>query len=192
VVESLDDAIDRLLSRAKRATALDLSNDLGVPRSSVNSRLYKGIGSRYALLGGSPPEWGMAGDQSRQRVSPILTPVVMTSEPIHVDFAGGDWELRVAVRPSSRNDPIAIVEALGPRRRAVLVSDYVLTSSEREVAGPLPATVLVVAATTLAWEIAEHFRLQGANVAFDFANATRDVYLSLLAHARKSNPPESR
>jgi hypothetical protein len=110
--------------------------------------------------------------------------MVHAAERVHVDFAGGDWELSVVVRPASRNDPIAIVEVLGPRKRAVVVSDYVIPSGDLPGSGPLHHAVLTVAASMLAWEIAGHLNGKALEGHFDFGRAVGDIYLSLLAHER--------
>lgn len=184
-MDNLDVRISQLLEAGPNTSAAEMARSLGVPRTTVNSHLYRGLGALYAITGDAPPLWHLA-EHHASAQKPVSHPVprVFSSQPVHVDFAGGDWELRVGIRPSSRNDPIAVVERLGPRIRAVLVSDYVAQAEDH--GDTLDTAVLTVAASVLAWEISEHLRQVHSTVDFDFARASRDVYLSLTAHARRS------
>jgi hypothetical protein len=187
VPDDLDMSIQRALAAMPNRSAHALALEMGVSRTQINSALYHGLGRIYALTGDAPPLWRLLVEQSSaSRAIAHPEPLVHPSETVHIDFSGGDWELSIAVRPASRNDPIAIVETIGPRKRAVIVSDYVIPKGDAGATGTLHPAVLTVAASMLAWEIADHLNERGHTGPFDFGRAVRDIYLSLLAHTRKN------
>ena len=106
--------------------------------------------------------------------------ILKTSEPIHIDFQGGDWALTIQISETSRNDPVISLERTGPNSAIAKVSSSVIndTTSGTDI---FPDAALALAASALAWEIA----IQSDAILeekFSFQDAIKDIYLSLGAH----------
>lgn len=174
--EDLGQRVLAFLHRARTATASEIAGSLGVDRREVNSVLYQGIGRSYCRSGDQPPRWSpIQFQRSQSAFTPGHSIPAISHHDFHIDFAGGDWKLRIVVDDASRNDPIARVEALGERHRLITVA----THASGQMNGPiLPPAAIGIASSMLAWEIHQSLRERGIE-AFHFGEAVRDIFLSL-------------
>jgi hypothetical protein len=135
----------------------------------------------FTLHETKPPTWSIKTDNATTiKLSTAKFSILKTSEPIHIDFQGGDWALTVQINDTSRNDPVISLERTGPNSAIAKVSSSVIndTSSDYEI---FPDVALALAASALAWEIA----IQSDAILeekFSFEDAMKDIYLSLGAH----------
>jgi hypothetical protein len=182
--------ITQLLQGSDGLSASNLAKILKLTKTEINSNLYKGKGRIYVSEGDSPPIWRVFGSGSK--VTPAAKQKYLTRKidgQIHIDFAGGDWELEIGMADLSRNDPIAVVERLGERKRLILVSHQVVSEEETklfEEHKKVPDAAIAIASSVLVWEIFQSLDLLEPD-GFDFEKSISEVFLSISAHARLSN-----
>jgi hypothetical protein len=179
--ETVDAQVIDFVRRARLATASEIARSLKLTRREVNSALYRGLNKYFEKTDDQPPHWtprSNSNPEQTPRSSPEL-PAIRPSRDFHVDFAGGDWTLRIVVQEVSRNDPIARVEMLGERQRLITVSKYVGGISDENSLSP---AAVAIASSVLAWEIHQSLQKLGVEV-FHFEEAVRDIFLSLTWQA---------
>jgi hypothetical protein len=183
--DDLRDRITALLTPGGRFSAAEIARVIGSDRSSVNSILYANRDDLFERRGSDPPKWRLRTFQQAtgQSLSNRQPPRSLAGD-IHVDFAGGDWQLKVVIRDASRNDPLVEVERGGTRNRVIVVSNHVVPqeASPQE----LTSSATAVAASALAWEIACE-RLGVDADSFDWGHALTQIYLSLAAQVQAAS-----
>ena len=173
IVEYLKSHVD---SNAKQ-----IAKALSSEKTKVNSILYAEKNKIFTLHETKPPTWSIKTDNSTAiKLSTAKFSILKTSEPIHIDFQGGDWALTIQISETSRNDPVISLERTGPNSAIAKVSSSAIndTTSGTDV---FPDAALALAASALAWEIA----IQSDAILeekFSFQDAIKDIYLSLGAH----------
>lgn len=177
----LTEKISTYLRSHPNSNARQVAKYLGLDKTSVNSILYANKNVVFVLHETKPPTWSFIG-HSQIEIPSRKTQfrVLRTSDPIHIDFQGGDWSVKIQVRDASRNDPIVSLERTGPNLALIQVSSSVI-SAEDSQGEHLPDVVLALASSALAWEIA----VQSDAILeekFNFANALRDIYLSVVVN----------
>ena len=180
----ISEKISEYLNKFPKSNARQIAKALGTDKTSVNSVLYAKKNISYVLHETTPPTWSLKTEKQEViNVQKTQFKVLKTSEPIHVDFQGGDWSVKIQVRDASRNDPIVLLERTGPNSALIQVSSSVITDADMD-SEHLPDVVLALASSALAWEIA----LQSDAMLeekFSFSNALRDIYLSVVVNDRK-------
>lgn len=175
---NLRDSIKDFLRVNPRSSARQIAKSIANEKTNINSILYAGKGVLFTKHDTSPPTWSLFANPQ----SPIVLPVtkfkiVKTSEPIHVDFQGGDWKVTIQIQELSRNDPVVSLERTGPNAALIKVSSAVI-NQEDQSGNHFPDAVLALASSALAWEIAIQ---QDAILEdkFDFHTALKDIYMSI-------------
>lgn len=182
--------ITQLLQGSDGLSASNLAKILKLTKTEVNSNLYKGKGKIFVSEGDSPPIWRMFSSESK--VTPAAKQKYLTRKidgQIHIDFAGGDWELEIGMADLSRNDPIAVVERMGERKRLILVSHQVVSEEEIELFEEhrkVPDSAIAIASSVLVWEIFQSLELLEPD-SFNFEKSISEVFLSISAHARMTS-----
>jgi len=177
----LQSQITDYLKSHSDSNAKQIAKALSSEKTKVNSILYAQKNKMFTLHETKPPTWSIkADDVATIKLSAAKFSILKTSEPIHIDFQGGDWALTVQINDTSRNDPVISLERTGPNSAIAKVSSSVIndTSSDYEI---FPDVALALAASALAWEIA----IQSDAILeekFSFEDAMKDIYLSLGAH----------
>lgn len=164
-------------------SAAEIARSLGLTRAAVNSELYSQLGRRYRQSEEQPPRWSLLLDDVGATVGAARPPRLLASRDFHIDFAGGDWRLRIQVGENSRNDPIARVEYMGERHRLITVAAYACGSVTDAA---LPDAAVALAASVLAWEIHQDLRERGIE-SFHFEEAVRDIFLSLATQSQQEH-----
>jgi hypothetical protein len=180
---NLEDALIKALKSVSDLSASELSSIIKVPKTELNSVLYRGKGRIFKSVGDRPPLWSLIDLKSESSQNKHLSRKIAGN--IHIDFTGGDWELEIGMEDTSRNDPIARVEKMGKRKRLIIVSSQVVSSNEQDFLREqelLPDSAIAIASAILAWEIFHEME----DVDFDsfhFEKAISDIFLSISAHA---------
>ena len=180
----LTEKLTDYLNRNPRSNARQIAKVFGLDKTSINSVLYANKNVLFILHDSTPPTWSSV---SEKQVSPPVQKtqfkVLKTSEPIHVDFQGGDWSVKIQIRDASRNDPIVSLERTGPNSALIQVSSSVITQEDARSEN-LPDVVLALASSALAWEIAIQSDAM-LEEKFNFTNALKDIYLSVVVNDRR-------
>jgi len=177
----LQSQITEYLKSHSDSNAKQIAKALSSEKTKVNSILYAQKNKIFTLHETKPPTWSIKSDDiTTVKLSTARFSILKTSEPIHIDFQGGDWALTIQISDTSRNDPIVSLERTGPNSAIAKVSSSVIneTNSDPNV---FPDASLALAASALAWEIA----IQSDAILeekFSFQDAMKDIYLSLGAH----------
>lgn len=167
--------------RARAVTANEIARTLDAGRGDINSILYQGLGRYFRRSDDQPPKWSiLEAEGAALATGPTPLPVT-AGHDFHIDFAGGDWTLRIVIVGGSRNEPIARIEYLGERHRLVSVASY---AAGRVNGQTLPSAAVAIASSVLAWEIHQSLRMRGIET-FRFEEAVRDIFLSLTWQAAK-------
>ena len=146
----IDSIVHLLRSLGKPATANEIASLLKVERGSVNSVLYRGLGSHFLKSQDYRPKWSLlrVGSTSPERISvPDFD-----GNQFHIDQDGGDWSAEIQLIAESRNDPPFRVEMLGHRKARVLVNTTLLPSRGSKEAS-IETSVFSTAAAALAFQI---------------------------------------
>ena len=163
------------------SNAKQIAKALSSEKTKVNSILYAQKNKIFVLHETKPPTWSLStNDATSIKLSTAKFSILKTSEPIHIDFQGGDWALTIQISETSRNDPVISLERSGPNSAIAKVSSSVISdiSPDSDV---FPDVALALAASALAWEIA----IQSDAILeekFSFQDAMKDIYLSLGTH----------
>lgn len=178
--------IKSFLIRNPRSNARQISKEVQSDKSKVNSILYANKGKCFTQHETSPPTWSIFVGVTQKITLPVTKyEVLRTSEPLHVDFQGGDWKIVVQVRDTSRNDPVVSLERTGPNSALVKVSSSVVTR-DFESEKVLPDVVLALASSSLAWEIAVQSDA-ALQEKFNFETAIKEIYMSLSLNNKNSD-----
>lgn len=184
-VELLE-VIKDFLSRNPRSSAKQIAKAIALDKSKVNSILYANKGAFFAQHETSPPTWSLFQSATRVITMPVTKyEVLKTSEPLHVDFQGGDWKIVIQIRDTSRNDPVVSLERMGPNSALIKVSSSVITK-DLDSEELFPDVVLALASSCLAWEIAVQHDA-AFQEKFSFETAVKDIYMSLGLNRKKRN-----
>lgn len=182
---NLESQISQYLVRFPDSSAREIAKGLKEEKSEVNSILYSKKNVLFIMSATSPPRWSVIqASQQKIKLPTANFKVLKTSEPIHIDFQGGDWKITITISDLSRNDPAVSLERTGPNSALIRVSSSVIGETEVDSEN-FPSAALALAASALAWEIA----VQSDAVLeenFDFALALRDIYHSFGAHQLRS------
>ena len=174
----LVEKIKVFLIKNPRSNARRIAKEVEADKSKVNSVLYANKGALFAQHDTSPPTWSIFQGATQAITLPITKyKVLRTTEPLHVDFQGGDWKIVIQIRDTSRNDPVVSLERTGPNNALIKVSSSVI-SNDVESDIKFPDVVLALASSALAWEIAVH-RDAAIEDRFNFETAIKDIYMSL-------------
>jgi hypothetical protein len=177
----LQSKILEYLKSHPNSNARQITKALSSEKTKVNSILYAHKHKLFILHETKPPTWSIkTGNETEIRLTTAKFSILKTSEPIHIDFQGGDWALTIQINDTSRNDPVISLERTGPNSAIAKVSSSVIndTSSDSKI---FPDVALALAASALAWEIA----IQSDAILeekFSFQDAMKDIYLSIGAH----------
>ena len=177
----LQSQITEYLKLHSDSNAKQIAKALSSEKTQINSILYSQKNIMFTLHETKPPSWSIKTDDvATIKLSTANFSILKTSEPIHIDFQGGDWALTIQISDTSRNDPVVSLERTGPNSVIAKVSSSVTnhTTSDSEI---FPDVALALAASALAWEIA----IQSDAILeekFNFQDAMKDIYLSLGAH----------
>ena len=167
------------------SNAKQIAKALSCEKTQINSILYSQKNKFYTLHESKPPTWSIKSDTpTESKISTAKFSVLKTSEPIHIDFQGGDWALTIQISDASRNDPIVSLERSGPNSAIAKVSSSAINNTN-SISDVFPDAALALAASALAWEIA----IQSDAILeekFSFQDAMKDIYLSLGTHDIKS------
>lgn len=178
---NLETQILSYLKTNPNSNARQISGALSTDKTKVNSVLYSQKDKLFTLHETKPPTWSVKiAVQTTINLSTAKFHILRTSEPIHIDFQGGDWALTIQISETSRNDPVVSLERTGPNAALVKVSTSVM-NGEKSDSERFPDVVLALAASALVWEIA----LQNGAIRedkFNFQDALKDIYLSLGTH----------
>jgi hypothetical protein len=163
------------------SNAKQIAKALSAEKTQVNSILYSQKNKSFTLHETKPPTWSLKSDTSAEiKLSTTKFSILKTSDPVHIDFQGGDWALTIQISDTSRNDPVVSLERTGPNSAIAKVSSSVINETKSEC-NFFPDVALALAASALAWEIA----IQSDAILeekFSFQDAMKDIYLSLGAH----------
>lgn len=177
----LQSQITEYLKLHPLSNARQIAKALSSEKTKVNSILYSQKNKSFTLYETKPPTWSIKSESTAEiKLSSAKYSILNTSEPIHIDFQGGDWALTIQISDTSRNDPVVSVERTGPNSAIAKVSSSVINETQSESA-VFPDVALALAASALAWEIA----IQSDAILeekFSFQDAMKDIYLSLGAH----------
>lgn len=169
------------LSLNPRSSAKQIAKALSSEKTKVNSILYAQKYKMFTLHETKPPTWSVKSNESTPiKLSTTNFSVLKTSDPIHIDFQGGDWALTIQISETSRNDPVISLERTGPNSAIAKVSSSAISDKSYDP-DIFPDAALALAAGALAWEIA----VQSDAILeekFSFQDAMKDIYLSLGVH----------
>jgi hypothetical protein len=183
--EDLQSQIIGYLKSHPNSNAKQIAKGLSSEKTYINSILYAQKNKIFTLHETKPPTWSVkTSDSTTIKLSTVKFSIIKTSEPIHIDFQGGDWALIIQISDTSRNDPIVSLERTGPNSATAKVSSSVINDN-LATSGVFPDVVLALASSALAWEIA----IQSDAILeekFNFQDAMKDIYLSLGAHDIKT------
>lgn len=180
----VNEVVHLLNSVGRSATASEIATLLKVDRSSVNSALYKGLGTHFLKSQDYRPRWSLirAGASAPQRISfPDFEGV-----EFHIDQDGGDWSAVIQVTSDSRNDPPFRVEMVGLRKARILVN-CTLLSSEGPSESISKSSVFTMAAVALTHQI---LTSSGRQTSTDFPYVLGKVLLSFQAHVYRKRPTD--
>lgn len=181
----LQSKIIEFLKLHPTSNAKQIAKALLSEKTQVNSILYAQKNKIFSLHETKPPTWSLKTDEPTTfKLSTAKFSILETTEPIHIDFQGGDWKLTIQISDTSRNDPVVALERTGPNSALAKVSSSVINNNPND-SKVFPDVVLALASSVLAWEIA----IQSDAILeekFDFQEAIKDIYLSLGAHDIKS------
>jgi len=181
----LQSQITEYLKSYPDSNAKQIAKALASEKTKVNSILYAQKNKLFILHETNPPTWSIStGNTTTIKLSTAKFNILKTSEPVHVDFQGGDWSLTIQISDTSRNDPVVSLERTGPNSAIAKVSSSVINDTTSD-SNNFPDVVLALAASALAWEIA----IQSDAVLeekFNFEDALKDIYLSLGVHDIKT------
>lgn len=176
--DELVEKIKVFLIRNPHSNARQIAKEVQSDKSKVNSVLYANKGVLFAQHDTSPPTWSIFQGATQTITLPITKyEVLKTSEPLHVDFQGGDWKIVIQIRDTSRNDPVVSLERTGPNSALIKVSSSVV-SNELDAEIKFPDVVLALASSALAWEIAVQ-RDAAIQDRFNFETAIKEIYMSI-------------
>lgn len=180
----IQDRVVSALQNRESKSASQIARQLGLKKSEVNSTLYRGKGSLFCSKGETPPFWSLLEKNQNDGNSQHKLLIRRVEGTIHIDFPGGDWELEVQMADMSRNDPVALVERMGERKRLITVSHQVVSHQGRFSLDEksIPDAAVAIAASVLAWEIFQSFEAQDRE-SFDYEMAVSNIFLSISAHA---------
>jgi hypothetical protein len=177
----LQSQITDYLKSHSDSNAKQIAKALSSEKTKVNSILYAQKNKMFTLHETKPPTWSIkADDVATIKLSAAKFSILKTSEPIHIDFQGGDWALTIQISDTSRNDPVVSLERTGPNSAIAKVSSSVINQNTSD-SESFPDVALALAASALTWEIA----IQSDAILeekFSFQDAMKDIYLSLGAH----------
>lgn len=177
----LQSQITEYLKSNSESNAKQIAKALSSEKTKVNSILYAQKNKLFNLHETNPPTWSIkTGNETTIKLSSAKFNILKTSQPIHIDFQGGDWALTIQISDTSRNDPVVALERTGPNSALAKVSSSVIneTAPDSDI---FPNVALALAASALAWEMA----IQSDAILeekFNFQDAMKDIYLSLGAH----------
>lgn len=173
-----------LSSLGRSATANEIASLLKVDRSSVNSALYKGVGTHFLKSQDYRPKWSLirTGTSVPTKVSfPEFEGVTF-----HIDQDGGDWSAQIQLVSESRNDPPFRVEMVGIRRARVLLNATLIPAEDNSETVPR-SSIFTMAAVALTQQISLS---RGPNSSFDFAHVLGRVLLSFQAQGLRNRPTD--
>lgn len=181
---SLAERLAQVLAASPRPrVALDLADELGVPRRAVNQVLYRGLGTVFRKTDSRTPAWSLLDipTTSPLRRDRLRLPEPPASQSFNLDIHGATWEVEVREIAMSRNDPPTVVERLGPHHRLISVSN----TFTKEVAEPreddhVSSTGMLLAAFALTWEIVRSQQTDPPSTP-DWALTLRDLLLQMVA-----------
>ncbi len=177
----LQSKITEYLKAHPASNAKQIAKALSSEKTQINSILYSQKNKFYTLHETKPPTWSLKSESFAEiKISTTKFSVLKTSEPIHIDFQGGDWALTIQISDTSRNDPIVTLERSGPNSAIAKISSSAINDADPS-SEEFPDVALALAASALAWEIA----IQSDAILeekFSFQDAIKDIYLSLGAH----------
>jgi hypothetical protein len=80
------------------SNAKQIAKALSSEKTKVNSILYAQKNKIFVLHETKPPTWSLSTkDATSIKLSTAKFSILKTSEPIHIDFQGGDWALTIQI-----------------------------------------------------------------------------------------------